>query len=122
MFFAGVVLSHAVFFFDRKKKKEKFYLMMSAIILQILDNAYLAQEASIEFVNDQIKFLEDSEREEYLQKERKKLATFMELYVLLFTKAVPEEGRRYINYKSWMEAKALIDKLRGFMKDEQNKR
>ena len=122
MFFAGVILTHAVFYFDRLNKKKKFYLFLSSLILQALDNLYLAHQASIEFAKDKIKTIDDSEAEEYLEKERVKLSVFMEMYVLLFVKSVPLEGRKYINYKSWSEAQSVLKELRGFIKNEQSKR
>ena len=122
MFFAGVCLTHIVFFFERKKKKKMFYLYISSIILQVLDNINLVHLASIEFLRDKAKTADETEAEEYLQLESQKLSAFMELYVLLFTRAVPKEGRKYINYKSWGEAEALIKELRGFMNNEQGKR
>ena len=122
MFFAGVALTHAVFYFDKQLKKQKFYILMSASILQVLDSIYSVHMAAVEFARDELKTIEEIEREEYLLKESQKVSVFMELYVLLFIKAVPKEGRKYINYKTWPEAKALINKLRGFMRDEKNKR
>lgn len=121
MFFAGVILTHAVFYFDRTIKKKKFYLSLSAIILQVLDSVNLAHQSIVEIGRDELKTMDVSRREEYLEKESKKLSIFMELYVLLFIKAVPLEGRKHINYSTWPEAKALIQKLRGFMNDEQGK-
>ena len=94
---------------------------MSATVLQVLDNIHLVHQSSMEFAKDQLKNAEDSDKQEYLEKESQKLSVFMELYVLLFTKAIPEEGRKYVNYKSWAEAKTLIEKLRGIMNDEQGK-
>ena len=122
MFIAGVILTHAVFYLDRKAKLKKFYLIMSATILQILDNVNLIHVASTEFVKEETKTIEDSKAEEYLLKEQQKLSVFMELYVLLFIKAVPPAGRKYINYRSWAEASSLIEELRGFMNNEQDKR
>ncbi len=122
MFFAGVVLSQAVFYFDRQEKKKKFYIILSAAILQILDSVYSVHMASIEFARDELKTIEEKDREEYLLKESQKVSVFMELYVLLFIKAVPQEGRKYITYKTWPEARTLIKELRGFMQDEKSKR
>lgn len=122
MFFAGVALSQAVFYFDRQEKKKKFYTILSAAILQILDSVYSVHMASIEFARDELKNIEEKDREEYLLKESQKVSVFMELYVLLFIKAVPQEGRKYITYKTWPEARTLIKELRGFMQDEKNKR
>ena len=45
----------------------------------------------------------------------------MEVYTLLFLKAVPSSGRRFINYRSWGEAKQLIEQLRG-LTGEKNER
>ena len=121
MFFAGVALSQLVFYFDRQAKKKRFYIMMSACILQVLDSIYSVHMATIEFAEQETKRTEETSREEYLLKENQKVSVFMELYVLLFIKAVPLEGRKYINYRTWPEAKILIDELRGFMQDEQSK-
>jgi len=121
MFFAGVLLTQAVFYFDRQFKRKKFYLIMSATILQVLDSIYSVHMASIEFAADETKTIEETKRDEYLLKEGQKVSVFMELYVLLFIQAVPKEGRRYINYKTWPEAKALIEELRGFVKNGQGK-
>ena len=121
MFFAGVILTHAVFYFDRMIKKKKFYLFLSATILQVLDNINLAHQSIAEIGREELKTMDVSQREEYLEKESKKLSIFMELYVLLLIKAVPLEGRKHINYRTWPEAKALIKKLRGFINDEQGK-
>ena len=121
MFFAGVILTHAVFYFDRQTKRKKFYLIISATILQVLDSIHSVHMASIEFAKDETKTIEETVREEYLLKESQKVSVFMELYVLLFIQAVPREGRKYINYKTWPEAKALIEELRGFMKNGQDK-
>jgi len=122
MFFAGVVLTHAVFYFDRKEKKKRFYILLSATILQILDSVHSVHMAAVEFAKDELKTLEETEVEKYLEKEVQKVSVFMELYVLLFIKAVPQEGRKYINYRTWPEAKSLIDKLRGLMEDDKSKR
>ena len=115
-------MTHAVFYFERLNKKKKFYFFLSSIILQALDNLHLAHQASIEFAKDKIKTIDDSETEEYLKKESMKLSVFMEMYVLLFVKSIPQEGRKYINYKSWPEAKAILKELRGFVNNEQSKR
>ena len=121
MFFAGAILCQAVFYFDKVRKKKMFYLFLSSIILQVLENINITHMAALEFTADKTKTVDEIEAEEYLQLEKQKLSVFMELYVLLFTRAVPMEGRKYINYKSWSAAKALIEELRGFMKDEQGK-
>ena len=94
---------------------------MSACILQILDCVHSIHMAAIEFTREQTKTVEETTRDEYLLREGQKVSIFMDLYVLLLIKAVPLGGRRYINYKSWLEAKVLIEKLRGFRKDEQSK-
>lgn len=121
MFFAGVALTHTVFYFDTKRKQKRFYLILSSVILQMLDNIDLIHRSLVEFTQEQTKTLDETEAEEYLEKESQKLSVFMELYVLLLTNAVPKQGRKFINYKSWSEAKVLIKKLRGLM-SEQNKR
>ena len=122
MFFAGVALTHAVFYFDKKRKKKMFYLFLSSIILQILNNTHLCHLSALEFAKGRLKTFEESEEQEYLEKESKKLSAFMELYVLLLIRAVPKEGRSYINYKSWSEAESIIKELRGFMKNEKGQR
>ncbi len=122
MFFTGVALTHAVFYFDRKQKEKNFYILMSACILQVLDSVHSIHMASIEFMKQQTKTAEEIPRDEYLLREGQKVSVFMDLYVLLLIKAVPQKGQKYINYKSWPEAKVLIEKLRGFVKDEQDKR
>ena len=122
MFFAGVALTHAVFYFDNQKKSKNFYILMSACILQVLDCIHSIHIAAIDFTRQQTKTTEETSRDEYLLKESQKVSFFMDLYVLLLIKAVPENGRKHINYRSWHEAKALIEKLRGLMKDEQSKR
>ncbi len=121
MFFAGVALTHAVFYFDKKSKNKRFFIYLSASILQVLENINLTHDASIDYMGEQLKNVEESQRRDYLEKERQKLAALMELYVLLFRKSVPPEGRKFVNFKTWPEAKALIDKLKGFLRDEQGK-
>ena len=71
---------------------------------------------------EELKTIDDSERQEYLEKENKKISVFMDLYVLLFIKAIPEEGRKHVTYRSWPEARALIKELRGFIDNGQSKR
>ena len=121
MFFAGVVLTHVVFYLERERKKKNFYILMSACILQILDSVYSVHMASCEFAGEELKTTEESIRDEYLDVEVKRVSVFMELYVLLLRKAVPQEGRKYINYNTWPEAKSLIKDLRGLMEIEDNK-
>ena len=121
MFFAGVLVSQAIFYFDKKSKKRKFYLYLSATILQVLDNISLVSQGAIIFAQEQLKNLEDLEKQEYLKQEQQKLTAFMELYVLLFIKAVPIEGRKFITFKSWSEAEALIKQMRGFLENEKGK-
>ena len=94
---------------------------MSSTILQVLDNIHLINKSTLEFIKEQLKTLDESKAEEYLEKEKDKLLIFMEVYVLLLIKAVPEQGRKYINYRSWSEAKSLIEELRGFTENEQSK-
>ena len=115
-------MTHAVFYFDRTRKKRDFYTLLSAVILQVLENIDLAHQATKEFQLEQLKTIDDSERQEYLEKENKKISVFMDLYVLLFIKAIPEEGRKHVTYRSWPEARALIKELRGFIDNGQSKR
>lgn len=122
MFFSGVALTHACFFFDKKIKEKKFYIFLSAVILQMLENINLSHLSIAEFSKEQLKTLEESEREKYLREESKKVSMFMELYVLLLIKAVPPSGRKHIGFKSWPEAQALIKEMRGFLQNEKGKR
>jgi hypothetical protein len=125
MFWAGVILTKAVFYFDQKKKTKQFYIVISASLLQVLDAVHSAHLAAVEYGASELKKIETVEEtnlEEYLEKESSKIAIFMELYTLLFIKAVPQAGRKYINYRTWPEASALIEQLRGFMKDEKDRR
>lgn len=120
MFFAGAIISQVVFFFDKQRKKKHFYTYLSAAILQVLDSVYSVHMGTVEFAKQQLKNLEEDELQEYLEKESQKVSLFMQLYVLVFIKAVPEDGRKYINYNSWTEAQALIEKLRGFANERDN--
>tara|TARA_R100001443_G_scaffold68677_1_gene77362 strand:- start:336 stop:719 length:384 start_codon:yes stop_codon:yes gene_type:complete len=121
MFFSGVVLTHAVFYLDKKRKQKRFYIFMSASILQVLDSIDLVHKTAIDFIAEQSKTLEESQKQKYLEEEGKKLSTFMELYVLLFINAVPPAGRKYVSFRSWSEAHTLIKKMRGFLQNEKSK-
>ena len=124
MFVAGVILTKAVFYYEQKFQQKKFYLTMSAAILQILDAAHSSHVTAIEVATAELKKIETAEEtevNEYLEKESNKVLIFMELYTLLLTQAVPKKGRKYINYKSWPQASALIGQLRGLKKDGENK-
>ena len=77
MFFAGALLTQAVFYFDRQNKRKKFYLIMSATILQVLDSIYSVHMASIEFAADETKTIEETKRDEYLLKQGQKVSVFM---------------------------------------------
>jgi len=124
MFWAGVALTKAVFYFDQKNREKRFYILMSAALLQVLDSIYTAHMATVEFATTELKRIETKEEielEQYLEKESSKVAVFMEIYTLLLIKAVPQKGRKYINYRTWPEAQALIRELRGFMNNEKNK-
>ena len=117
MFFAGVFLSQVVFYYDKKRKKIKFFTYISATILQILDSVHSVHMATVEFAKEQLKNVEEEEREKYLEEESQKVSLFMQLYVLVFISAVPEDGKKYISYTNWTEAQALIEELRGFMNE-----
>ena len=94
MFWAGVLLTKAVFFFEQKRQQKNFYLKVSLIILQILDSVHSAHQASVQsaaFELKKIENLEESVLQKYLEKESGKVGIFMELYTLLFLKAVPEK-------------------------------
>jgi hypothetical protein len=118
MFFTGVTFSHLVFYFDRKIKLKKFFIFMSASILQVLENIDLAHKTHLQFIAEESKIVELSEKDEYLSKESQKFSALMELYTLLLITSVPKSGRRLINYRSWAEAKVLIQKMRGLVKNE----
>jgi hypothetical protein len=124
MFWAGVLLTKAVFYFQEQLKKKHFYLIMSAALLQVLDSVHSVHEAAIEYNTSELKkndSIGEKELKEYLKTEREKVLVLMEVYTLLFLKAVPSSGRKFINYRSWSEAKQLIKKLRG-LTGEKNER
>jgi high-affinity nickel permease len=124
MFFAGVGLSKAVFYLDQKKKQRDFFLVISATVLQILDSVHSVHLAAIDTATHELKKLEtkdETDIEKYLEQENSKVSIFMELYTLVLIKAVPEAGRKYINYSNWPEASLLIEQLRGIMQNEKDK-
>jgi len=124
MFLAGVLLTKAVFYFDQKHKEKKFYIIMSATILQVLDSVHSSHKAVIEYAVvglKKIETLEETEISEYLEKESNKVEVFMELYTLLLIKAVPQRGRKYISFRSWPEANSLIQQLRSFTENAEDK-
>ena len=124
MFFAGVGLSKAVFYLDQKKKQRDFFLVISATVLQILDSVHSVHLAAIDTATHELKKLEtkdETDIEKYLEQENSKVSIFMELYTLVLIKAVPEAGRKYINYSNWPEASLLIEKLRGIMQNGKDK-
>lgn len=125
MFWAGVLITKVVFFYEERRRTRNFYLTVSLTVLQILDSVYSAHQASVESAAIELKKIENIEEsflEKYLEKESSKVDVFMEIYTLLFIKAIPEKGKRYVNYRSWTEANALIEQLRGFMRDGETKR
>lgn len=124
MFFAGVGLSKAVFYLDQKKKQRDFFLVISATVLQILDSVHSVHLAAIDTATHELKKLEtkdETDIEKYLEQENSKVSIFMELYTLVLIKAVPETGRKYINYSNWPEASLLIEQLRGIMQNGKDK-
>ena len=124
MFFAGVGLSKAVFYLDQKKKQRDFFLVISATVLQILDSVHSVHLAAIDTATHELKKLEtkdETDIEKYLKQENSKVSIFMELYTLVLIKAVPEAGRKYINYSNWPEASLLIEQLRGIMQNGKDK-
>ena len=121
MFWAGVFLTKAVFYFQQKLKTKQFYLVMSAALLQVLDSVHSVHEAAVQYNITELKknnSLEEIDTEKYLEKERQKVLLLMEVYTLLFLRAVPSSGRKFINYRNWTEASVLIEKLRGLMSEE----
>ena len=66
--------------------------------------------------------MEEEDLQKYLKKEGEKVLVFMEIYTLLFIRAVPEKGRKYINYRSWSEAQSIIKQMRGLIGNEKDKR
>ena len=124
MFFAGVGLSKTVFYLDQKKKQRDFFLVISATVLQILDSVHSVHLAAIDASAHELKKLEtkdETDIEKYLEQENSKVSIFMELYTLVLIKAVPEAGRKYINYSNWPEASLLIEQLRGIMQNGKDK-
>ena len=124
MFFAGVGLCKAVFYLDQKKKQRDFFLVVSATVLQILDSVHSVHLAAIDAAKHELKKIEtkdETDIEEYLEQENSKVSIFMELYTLILIKAVPETGRKYINYSNWPEASLLIEQLRGIMQNGKDK-
>lgn len=97
---------------------------MSATILQVLDSVHSSHKAVIEYAVvglKKIETLEETEISEYLEKESNKVEVFMELYTLLLIKAVPQRGRKYISFRSWPEANSLIQQLRSFTENAEDK-
>lgn len=124
MFFAGVGLSKAVFYLDQKKKQRDFFLVISATVLQILDSVHSVHLAAIDTATHELKKLEtkdETDIEKYLEQENSKVSIFMELYTLVLIKAVPQVGRKYINYSNWPEASLLIEQLRGITQNGKDK-
>ena len=124
MFVAGVLITKSVFYFEEKQKTKRFYLVMSAGILQVLDAVHSAHLASIAFAKtalDESKRLVETDSKQYLDNESDKIPVFMELYTLLLIRAVPKNGRKYINYRNWTEASALIEHLRGLTNEREDK-
>ena len=125
MFFAGVLLTKVVFYYDQQRKKKRFYLIMSAAVLQVLDSVYTVHMSAAEFSASEkfkLKTTEETTAEEYLNKEVQKVNIFMEVYTLLFLKAIPAHGREYAKYRSWPEAHALIQKVRRLSENEKSER
>ena len=123
MFIAGAALTRAVFYFDQKIKEKKFYLLMSASVIQMLDALHTSHIAAIDYAQSELKKIETVEEKqvsEYLLKEGNKVSIFMELYTLLLIKSIPERGRKYISFRNWPEACALIEQLRGLNKNGKN--
>lgn len=123
MFIVGAFFTKAVFYFEQKHQTKKFYTIISAVILQILDSVYSCHKSAIEYNISELKKLETKEEiecSEYLQRETNKVSVFMEIYTLLLIRAVPRKGRKYINYKTWPEARSLIEQLRGLIDNEKD--
>jgi len=125
MFATGALLTKAVFFLEQQRKKKRFYLIMSAAVLQVLESVYTVHMAAAEFSANErfkLKTTEETTAEEYLKKEVQKVNILMEVYTLLFLKAIPANGREYANYRSWPEADALIQKVRRLSENEKSER
>jgi hypothetical protein len=123
MFLAGAGLTKAAFYFEQEYRTKKFYVAMSAVILQILDSAYSCHKSATEYSALALKKIETEEElevSEYLEKESNNVSVFMELYTLLLVKAIPEKGRKYVNYSTWPEASSLIEQIRGLTDDGKN--
>ena len=115
MFFAGVVLTHAVFYFQQKKKQKDFLILYSATALQALDNLYLQQMSNLEMILERTERdsgMDETELAEYLRQEGSKVEVFMEIYTMLMVRALPEGARKLVNFSNWTQARSLIEKTR----------
>ena len=124
MFFAGVALTHAIFYFQQKKKEKDFLILYSAVALQALDSLYLQQMANIEMISERTErdsAMDETELAEYLRKEGSKVEVFMEVYTALMIKALPKGARKLINFSNWTQARSLIEKTRRAMKNGKDK-
>jgi len=124
MFFAGVVLTHAIFYFQQKKKEKDFLILYSAVALQALESLYLQQMSNIEMISERTERdsgMDETELAEYLRQEGSKVEVFMEIYTMLMIRALPKGARKLINFSNWTQAKSLIEKTRRVMKNGKDK-
>ena len=124
MFFAGVAITHAIFYFQQKKKQKDFLILYSATALQALDNLYLQQMSNLEMISERTERdsgMDETELAEYLRQEGSKVEVFMEIYTMLMVRALPEGSRKLVNFSNWTQARSLIEKTRRAMENGKDK-
>ena len=124
MFFAGVVLTHAIFYFQQKKKEKNFLVSYCATALQALQSLYLQQMANIEMISERTERdsgMDETELAEYLRKEGSKVEVFMEIYTMLMIRALPKGARKLVNFSNWTQARSLIEQARRVMENGKDK-
>ena len=124
MFFAGVALTHAVFYFQQKKKERDFLILYSAVALQALESLHVQQMSNLEMISERTKTvssMDETQVNEYLKVEGDKVEVFMEIYTMLMIRALPKSARKLVKFSNWTQARSLIEKTRRVMKNEKDK-
>lgn len=124
MFFAGVAITHAIFYFQQKKREKDFLISYCATALQALQSLYLQQMANIEMISERTERdsgMDETELAEYLRQEGSKVEVFMEVYTALMIRALPKEARELVNFSNWTQARSLIEKARRATEDGKDK-
>ena len=124
MFFAGVALTHAVFYFQQKKKEREFLILYSAVALQALESLHVQQMSNLEMISERTKAassMDEDQVNEYLKVEGDKVEVFMEIYTMLMIQALPKSARKLVKFSNWTQARSLIEKTRRVMKNEKDK-